>query len=168
MSDLEVRIATSAEAPVLGRLVAAFRDHLRATVPTDADLAARLPGALREPGLEFACAFRGGEAVGYSQVRLLPSIWAPGLEAHVEDLFVLPAARRQAVGRALLDHALARACERGATRATLTTNERNEAAQAFYRAGGWTQVSHALYPGGREVLWSKSIGSSGNDERASG
>jgi ribosomal protein S18 acetylase RimI-like enzyme len=57
----------------------------------------------------------------------------------------------------LLRHTLERARERGVVRLTLTTNEGNLASQELYRSEGLTPQSHALYPGGREVLWSRSI-----------
>lgn len=104
------------------------------------------------------CAWIDDEAVGYTQTRFFTSVWVGGTEAHLDDLFVVPWARGQAVGRSLLRHALARAHARGALRFGLNTNERNEAAQALYRSEGLSPQSPALYPGGREVLWVKEIG----------
>jgi hypothetical protein len=46
-----------------------------------------------------------------------------------------------------------RARELNARRFSLSTNEGNRAAQSLYRSEGLTPQSHALYPGGREVLW---------------
>lgn len=156
--ELEIRIGGPADAAVIAALVAGFRDHLGAPVPSDAELRVHLPHALADAGLEFAWARRDGAAIGYTQTRLLPSIWSPGLEAHLEDLYVIPSARRRSVGRALLRHALARAESRGARRFGLNTNERNDAAQRLYRSEGLSPVSHARYPGGREVLWTRRIG----------
>jgi len=47
---------------------------------------------------------------------------------------------------------------RGALRFSLSTNEGNAAAQALYRSEGLRIQSHALYPGGREVFWTKDVG----------
>jgi ribosomal protein S18 acetylase RimI-like enzyme len=156
MDAVTIRCVGRDEIGVLAPLVRGFRDHLAARVPTDAQLAQHLPRALGDPAIEFCCAWLGDEAVGYTQTRFLTSIWAPGLEAHLEDLFVAPGARRRAVGRALLRHALARARVRSARSFSLATNEGNAAAQALYRSEGLAPHSHALYPGGREVLWAKS------------
>jgi ribosomal protein S18 acetylase RimI-like enzyme len=156
--DLAIRLATRADAAALAALVAGFRDHLRAPSPSDAEIARRLPAALADPAVEFACAWLGGAPVGYTQTRHMTSIWAAGREAHLEDLFVVVAARRAGVGRALLRHALARAVERGAGRFSLNTNEGNAAAHSLYRSEGLAVQSHALYPGGREVLWVKELG----------
>lgn len=158
MSRLHVRSAGLSDAPELSRLIAGFRDHLKATVPTDGDIRRHLPRALRDPAIEFGCAWLGGEAVGYTQTWHFTSVWAAGLEARLEDLFVVAGARRQAVGRALLRQALASAEARGALRFSLNTNECNESAQILYRSEGLAPVSHALYPGGREVLWSRIVG----------
>jgi ribosomal protein S18 acetylase RimI-like enzyme len=158
MSRLHVRSAGLSDAPELSRLIAGFRDHLKATAPTDGDIRRHLPRALRDPSIEFGCASLGGEAVGYTQTWHFTSVWAAGLEARLEDLFVVAGARRQAVGRALLRHALASAEARGALRFSLNTNERSESAQSLYRSESLAPVSHALYPGGREVLWSRIVG----------
>jgi GNAT superfamily N-acetyltransferase len=158
MSAFNIRDATLPDVPVLAWLIAAFRDHLNAKVPTDLDIQAYLPRALRDPGIEFACAWLNDEAVGYTQTRFLTSVWAAGLEAYLEDLFVVAAARRQSVGRSLLGHVLARAEARGALKLSLTTNDRNESAHSLYRSEGFAPVSHALYPGGCEVLWTRRVG----------
>ena len=85
-------------------------------------------GAPRDPGSEFGCAWLADRAVGYTQARFVVSVWAPGVAAHLEDIFVVPEAPRRSVGRALLRHALARAEARGALRFSLNTNEGNAGA----------------------------------------
>jgi ribosomal protein S18 acetylase RimI-like enzyme len=152
-----LRCAVSTDARILAPLIRAFRDHLGAGTPTDAELHEHLPRALDDPSIEFGGAWLGESAVGYTQLRLLRSVWAPGNEAHLEDLFVVAEARGQAVGRALLRHAMERAAARGACRFSLNTNEGNAVAQALYRSEGLSPQSHALYPGGREILWVKAL-----------
>jgi len=153
MTHPTIRPAGLPDVAVLVALIGGFRDHLAALTPTDADIRNHLPDSLRDPGIEFCCAWLDHEAAGYTQTRFLTSVWAGGIEAHLEDLFVVVAARRRAVGRGLLRHALARAAARGARRFSLNTNEGNTAAQSLYRSEGLSPHSHALYPGGREVLW---------------
>jgi len=158
MIEIAIEIVEAAHASELAPLIAAFRDHLQSATPTDSQLRAHLPRALADPSIEFACARLRGNLVGYTQVRFFTSVWAPGMEAHLEDLFVLTSARRRTVGRALLRHAVERARIRGASRITLSTNDRNESARRLYRTEGFAPVSHDLYPGSREVLWGRSIG----------
>ena len=155
--DAMIRRAEAKDVSVLASLIRRFRDHLSASVPTDGEIEHHLPRALDDPGIEFCCAWLSEEAVGYTQTRFLTSVWAPGIEAHLEDLFVVAPARGNAVGRALLRYAVGRARARGARRFSLNTNEGNGVAQALYRAEGLSPQSHALYPGGREVLWVRDL-----------
>ncbi|NNL65943.1 MAG: GNAT family N-acetyltransferase [Myxococcales bacterium] len=158
MSEVEVRTCAARDAQDLVRLIGGFRDHLGAASPTDAQLQAQVPRALADPAIEFAIAWQGEVPVGFCQLRFATSVWVAGNEAHLEDLFTVPAARRQSVGRRLVRHAVARARERGALRLTLNTNEGNREAQALYRAEGLAPTTHARYPGGQEVLWSMRVG----------
>jgi GNAT superfamily N-acetyltransferase len=153
MSDPEIRIATIDDLTRVRALVLAFRDHLRARVPSDVELDTELPAALSDPSIELACAWVEGEAVGYTQTRFFRSLWAPGTEALFEDLFVLRPFRSRSVGRSLLRHALRRANERGARLFGLNTNDRNAAAQALYRAEGLLPQTAEIWADGREVRW---------------
>lgn len=75
MSDLKIRTAGLADVTVLAALIAGFRNHLDAKLPTDAEIQAHLPRALDDPGIEFSCAWLDGEAVGYRQTRFFISVW---------------------------------------------------------------------------------------------
>ncbi|PSP83315.1 GNAT family N-acetyltransferase [Halobacteriales archaeon QS_6_64_34] len=59
----------------------------------------------------------------------------PGL---VENLYVVPTARREGVGSALLTAAEERLVEEGATVVQLESMARNDAARQFYAAHGYT------------------------------
>lgn len=74
-----------------------------------------------------------GEPVGYVAARRLGSAIA------IEELAVVPAARRLGIGRALFLRAL-----QGAQAAVLTVSEDNLAARAFYGAVGFTVTSRRL------------------------
>lgn len=153
LGDLEIRVAGADDAEGLRGLVASFRDHLQAGAPADAELDRQLSRALSDPSIEFACARLQGRAIGYTQTRFFFSLWASGLEALLEDLFVLPSARGRSIGRSLLRHALRRARERGARLLGLTTNERNRPAQGLYRSEGLEPQSAKLWANGREIRW---------------
>lgn len=154
---VDIRPAGPSDAGELAGLIAGFRDHLRAAVPNDADIRRHLPRILADSAIEFSCAWLDGVAVGYTQTCFFASVWAGGPEARLEDLFVLAGARGREVGRSLLRHAIARAQARGALRFGLLTNERNHAAQRLYRSEGLAPMPHALYPGGREIHWSRAL-----------
>lgn len=151
-SEPEIRVAAPEDADAVRTLVAAFRDHLGASRPSDAELAAVLPTALSDASLEFLVALaEDGEPLGYTQTRFFSSVWAVGMEAHLEDLFVAAGARAAGVGTALLRATLARASVRGAGAMGLLTNERNEAALRLYVREGFTPAAEAIFPGGREI-----------------
>ena len=84
-------------------------------------------------------ALRDGVGVGFTQlypsftsVRMGP-LWI------LYDLFVTPGARRQGIGRALLEHARRFGLESGAVRLELSTAIDNEPAQALYESLGWVR-----------------------------
>jgi GNAT superfamily N-acetyltransferase len=89
---------------------------------------------LAEPGTEGS-----REALGF--VQLFPSfssvaacrIWV------LNDLFVVPAARRSGVGRALMEAARQHALRTGAKRLALETTEQNRAAWALYEDLGYVR-----------------------------
>ncbi|MXP65485.1 GNAT family N-acetyltransferase [Roseomonas sp. M0104] len=75
-------------------------------------------------------------------------------EAEVLTLAVLPAARRQGVGRALLDAALGVAEAAGARQMFLEVSTANPAARALYAAAGFVEVGRRrrYYPDGSDAL----------------
>lgn len=64
-------------------------------------------------------------------VKPVPSIFI------LNDLFVMPEARRSGVARRLLEAAAGRAREAGAIRLTLSTANTNTDAQSLYTSAGW-------------------------------
>ena len=59
----------------------------------------------------------------------------------LNDLFVVPSARRAGVGASLLQAAAGFGKSYGAVRLTLSTEVTNTSAQALYEAEGWTLQS---------------------------
>lgn len=82
-----------------------------------------------------------GSVVGTFQLSYLPHIFDGGGErAQIEGMFVAGAARRNGVGRAMVDFALARARARGCSMAQLYSNKARTGAHAFYAASGFVQT----------------------------
>ena len=79
----------------------------------------------------------GRRALGFAQVY--PSFSSLALRPLwiLYDLFVVPEARRQGVGRALLAHVRACAAEAGASQVVLQTAVTNRPAQSLYESLGW-------------------------------
>jgi ribosomal protein S18 acetylase RimI-like enzyme len=88
------------------------------------------------------CAKLDGELVGYSYARLEPRDWNSLLDAcgALHDILVADSARRQGVGKKLLDRTLAELRARGAPRVLLHTAIKNRAAQKLFAAAGFRQT----------------------------
>lgn len=78
-----------------------------------------------------------GKAVGFSQLYPTFSSVSMRKKFILNDLFVLPEARKTGVGAALLDQAKLVAREFGAGALTLSTAVDNQAAQQLYQSNGW-------------------------------
>lgn len=74
-------------------------------------------------------------AMGSAQLVISTAEGAPS--AWIEDIVVHPDYRRQGIGKQLLEHLLAWAKTRGATRAQLVADQDNAGAEMFYRGLGW-------------------------------
>jgi GNAT superfamily N-acetyltransferase len=85
----------------------------------------------------FLALDEAGTAVGF--VQLFPS-FSSGAAASIlvlNDLFIVPAARRTGVGKLLMQAAADYGKAVGAVRMTLSTEVTNTTAQALYEAEGW-------------------------------
>lgn len=88
------------------------------------------------------------EVIGYYAMMV-----AAG-EAHILNLTIAPSWRRHGLGRDLLEHCLARACDHHAETVFLEVRSSNTAAIALYHSSGFVDlaVRRGYYParGGRE------------------
>ena len=155
--DLTIRLAREEDRESLVRLANAFRDHLGHSTPSEVEFRTSFAALLQDVWAEFFLACDGqGMALGYVQARYRYSAWTSALEAELEDVFVIPEARRSRVGRRLVEFAIARAAERGCRSMGLNTNERNTAALALYRQVG-LRSERPWWGGGRQLWLSKSL-----------
>lgn len=140
------------EAPEVGRLMIAFRDHFGEGWPSDNAMLAGVERLLDDPQTDFLL---GADAQGeppraVAQLRYRYGVWRAGTECLLEDLFVEEGARGSGLGRAMLDAVLGRARERGARLLELDTHEDNTAALALYESVGMS--AHRTPGGPRRVL----------------
>jgi GNAT superfamily N-acetyltransferase len=134
-----IRAATPADLPVIEDLIRRLAEYERAldeAKATREQLAEALFGADPAAHVLIAEDEASGSAVGFALWFRNFSTWTgtPGL--YLEDLFVVPEARRAGHGRALLAALAAICVERGWSRFEWSVLDWNEQALAVYRAIG--------------------------------
>jgi ribosomal protein S18 acetylase RimI-like enzyme len=77
---------------------------------------------------------------GLALLRFKPSVWSDGLEAYLEELYVVPRLRGEGIGTAIMERAMELARERGAVRMDLGTSTDDTAARALYEKLGFTNL----------------------------
>jgi ribosomal protein S18 acetylase RimI-like enzyme len=131
-----VRRATAADAPVFGRLLQAFNAEYGEPEPSADEIAERA-APLIESG-EVTVLVVGEGPDGFAELRFRPSLYTGGLDAYLEELYVVPDRRGHGLGRALLEAAMDYARARGADRIDLNTSEDDVAARGLYESTGFT------------------------------
>lgn len=74
---------------------------------------------------------------GFAQVAFIPTIWAEGPVAHLDELYVKPERRGQGIGRALMEALLELARQRDAAGLEVVTGEDDLAARRLYESFGF-------------------------------
>ncbi len=147
--EILIRFAASADAPVVARLLHDFNTEFSEATPGVAALAEHA-SRLFESG-EITVLLGGEGPDGIALLRFRPSIWTGAREAHLQELYVVPAMRGRGIGRALLEAAIGAAREAGATGIDLNTGATDTAARALYESCGFTNREGA--PDGPAMLF---------------
>jgi ribosomal protein S18 acetylase RimI-like enzyme len=143
------------DAPQVERCIVELQAFERAIEPNRADpetiaasyLAHILQKCLDQDGALFVAEAEStivGFVCVFTHVDSGALIEAEREHAYVSDLLVLPAYRRQAIGRALLGQAEDYAARRGATVLKLDVLAANNGARAVYRAAGFQELEIRL------------------------
>ena len=140
------------EAPAVAALLGGFRDHLGYDQPTDASMLASVERIIGRDDAEYLLAGEG-EPVAVAQVRYRWSVWWEAEDCWLEDLYVAPEARREGLGRTLVEAVIDRARERGCRRVELDVNSENPAAMALYRSLGFDTGK----TGGQDIFMRKRL-----------
>jgi ribosomal protein S18 acetylase RimI-like enzyme len=143
-APVSVREATDADADVAGRLLHDFNREFDDPTPGPAQLAGRIRELLA--GGDTGLLVAGQAPVGLALMRFRLSIWGPGLECYLAELYVVPALRGRGIGRALMEAAIDLARARGADYMDLGTAETDVAARRLYESLGFD--NHEGKPGG--------------------
>lgn len=134
---IELRFATPADAPLILRFIRALAEYERlpdAVQVTEAILHRQLSAA--SPPFECVIADLDGAPAGFALFFHTYSTWLGKRGLWLEDLFVLPDARRHGIGAALLRRLGAIALERDCGRFEWSVLDWNEPALDFYTSFG--------------------------------
>jgi ribosomal protein S18 acetylase RimI-like enzyme len=131
-----IRLAEAADAEDIGRLLHDFNSEFGDATPGPAALAERVRELLTEEEITVLLAGTGPD--GLAVLRFRPAIWTRGLECYLAELYVVPARRRQGLGRALMEAAMEIARRQGADQMELGTSEDDVGARALYESLGFS------------------------------
>lgn len=138
-TDIKVRQAVVADLDMLAPLFDAYRMFY--AQPSNMVLARAflLERFQRNQSVLFLALRNDGAAVGFTQLYPSFSSVSAAPIFILNDLFVVPEARRRGVGARLLSAAAEYGRSHGAVKLSLTTGVSNAAAQALYAAQGWVR-----------------------------
>jgi GNAT superfamily N-acetyltransferase len=133
-----MKISTVGEAD-LGELLPMMRAYcdFYEVAPADADLEALARALIADPeheGIQLIARGAEGEPLGFATVYWYWQTLSAARAALMNDLFVVPEARGQGVGRALIEECRRRGREHGAAELAWETAPDNETAQRLYRS----------------------------------
>ena len=140
----ETRIATSADADAIGGLLDRFNREFGEPTPGPDVLAARLAALIDSGETDVVLGGEGPE--GLAVLRFRPSIWTPGSECYLAEMYVIPDRRDRGLGRAIMHEVLDHAHRRGADWMSIEVDEPDTAARHLYESLGFT--NHTDGPAG--------------------
>jgi ribosomal protein S18 acetylase RimI-like enzyme len=133
--DPAVRRAGVTDAEAVGRLLHDFNTEFDEPSPGPKRVAERVRELMASGDVLVLLA--GREPLGLAVLRFRPALWTTGLDAYLEELYVVPERRGQGLGRALLEAAIEHARREGAVHMDLNTEEDDVAARALYERLGF-------------------------------
>jgi ribosomal protein S18 acetylase RimI-like enzyme len=134
--EMKIRRAKVEDAAPAARLLRDFNLEFEEPAPGVAALSAKVRQLL-EAG-EITLLLAGEAPDGLALLRFRPALWSEGLEAYLQELYVVPDRRGGGIGRALLERAIDLARERGAEGIDLNTGETDTAARGLYESMGFS------------------------------
>nr|WP_205126377.1 GNAT family N-acetyltransferase [Nocardioides nitrophenolicus] len=139
---MTVRLATPADAFVVGGLLFDFNTEFEAPTPSAADLGDRFTALLARTDVLVVLAEDPATAAptGFGYLTLRPTPYGDGPLAQLEELYVLPSLRDQGVGTALITRALSEVRDRGAIEMHINVDEVDVDTRRFYERHGFTNI----------------------------
>ena len=148
MTSLIFRRAISGDLAALVALLAddlIGRERESPGTPLDPCYAAAFSAIDRDPNQLLAVAERDGWVIGVLQLSFIPGLTRRGMwRGQIEGVRVAASARRDGVGRAMLEWAIEECRKRGCGMVQLTSDKRRAAAHGFYEALGF-RATHEGY-----------------------
>lgn len=140
---MRIRLATENDAPAAVALMAQLAEYSHGQV--DDGVEDRFLAMLKLPQYAiFVAQDAIGRAIGLLTVSQRWTLWHAGPCALIEELVVDKEARRQGIGRALIQAALDWAKVQGCSEVKVSTEADNVKAQAFYRRLGFESLALLL------------------------
>lgn len=134
--EIQIRLAEGRDAADVARLLHDFNLEYSEPTPGAGELTETISRLLEEGEITALLAGEGPD--GLALLRFRPGIWSTGLEAYLQELYVVPSLRGQGIGRALLTEAVELSRKRGADGIDLNTGEADTAARRLYESMGFT------------------------------
>jgi ribosomal protein S18 acetylase RimI-like enzyme len=134
--EIQIRRAGVEDAAAIARLLHDFNREFGEPTPGVEALTGYSRRLLAAEEMTVLLAGEGPD--GISLLRFRSSVWTGGLEAHLQELYVVPARRGRGVGRALLEATMTAAREAGAGGIDLNTGSTDTAARALYESCGFS------------------------------
>ena len=127
------------EAEAVARLLVEFRNYFGRDWPSENAFLAGVEKLIETVDTDFLLAAVDDDSppTGVAQLRFRHGIWHAATDCWLEDIFVLPEARRKGVAKALVEFAFVQAEARGCRRIELDVSEVNESALDLYRSLGF-------------------------------
>jgi ribosomal protein S18 acetylase RimI-like enzyme len=134
--EIQVRLAAVEDAEAIARLLRDFNLEFEEPTPGVEELTETVHRLLEAGEITVLLAGEGPD--GLSLFRFRPALWSKGLEAYLQELYVVPELRGGGIGRRLLERTIELARERGADGIDLNTGETDTAARGLYESMGFT------------------------------
>jgi GNAT superfamily N-acetyltransferase len=141
MSSRVRRAESTADFESAGALLDEFERVYELPSP-GAEFFGRRIGRLAGDDLAAFLAAGGDTDVGFTIVRIRPSVYSDANEAYLAELYVREEHRREGLGSELLEATIAHARERGCDRIELGTDEGDEDAHRLYERFGFTNFTN--------------------------
>ena len=150
---MKMRRATIDDLESILTLVMGFRNYLNLKSPSESEFRNGLKKLMSGNDAEFFVVSKNGNVIcGYILLRYRFSMWASGLEARIEDLFVSPSDRQKGTGKELVKYAIQKATEKGCVTICLDTNENNPVTMNMYTQLGF-KAHKERWKNGRQIFF---------------